>query len=351
MIAIEVVSERSYEVKVDCDWLAELLPELIQRAHVALVVSEKMSQSVRKLLPDQPNITLIEIQDGEDGKSIESLDFLWSQFADIGMTRNDLVIAVGGGATTDVAGFAASTWMRGIDWIAVPTTLAGMVDASVGGKTGMNSPLGKNLIGAFHSPISVLIDLHWLSTLSDRDFSAGMAEVIKCGFIASPKILEIVSGLSLQELRKSRDVTSQLIAESVRVKASVVSADFKESFTREILNYGHTLGHAVERDSNYQIRHGEAVSIGMVFVAELARARGLINDELVSEHKRILESFGLPTTYEKSALPRLVKIMSLDKKNRGAGIRFVVLTGVGNTTRIDDVNDDEIFKAYERISV
>ena len=351
MIAIEVVSERSYEVKVDCDWLAELLPELIQRAHVALVVSEKMSQSVRKLLPDQPNITLIEIQDGEDGKSIESLDFLWSQFADIGMTRNDLVIAVGGGATTDVAGFAASTWMRGIDWIAVPTTLAGMVDASVGGKTGMNSPLGKNLIGAFHSPISVLIDLHWLSTLSDRDFSAGMAEVIKCGFIASPKILEIVSGLSLQELRKSRDVTSQLIAESVRVKASVVSADFKESFTREILNYGHTLGHAVERDSNYQIRHGEAVSIGMVFVAELARARGLINDELVSEHKRILESFGLPITYEKSALPRLVKIMSLDKKNRGAGIRFVVLTGIGNTTRIDDVNDDEIFKAYERISV
>ncbi len=351
MIAIEVVSERSYEVKVDCDWLAELLPELIQRAHVALVVSEKMSQSVRKLLPDQPNITLIEIQDGEDGKSIESLDFLWSQFADIGMTRNDLVIAVGGGATTDVAGFAASTWMRGIDWIAVPTTLAGMVDASVGGKTGMNSPLGKNLIGAFHSPISVLIDLHWLSTLSDRDFSAGMAEVIKCGFIASPKILEIVSGPSLQELRQSRDVTSQLIAESVRVKASVVSADFKESFTREILNYGHTLGHAVERDSNYQIRHGEAVSIGMVFVAELARARGLINDELVSEHKRILESFGLPITYEKSALPRLVKIMSLDKKNRGAGIRFVVLTGVGNTTRIDDVNDDEIFKAYERISV
>ena len=146
-------------------------------------------------------------------------------------------------------------------------------------------------------------------------------------------------------------MTSQLIAESVRVKASVVSADFKESFTREILNYGHTLGHAVERDSNYQIRHGEAVSIGMVFVAELARARGLINDELVSEHKRILESFGLPITYEKSALPRLVKIMSLDKKNRGAGIRFVVLTGVGNTTRIDDVNDDEIFKAYERISV
>jgi len=351
MIAIKVVSERSYEVKVDCDWLAELPPELIQRAHVAVVVSEKMSQSVRKLLPDQPNITLIEIQDGEDGKSIESLDFLWSQFADIGMTRNDLVIAVGGGATTDVAGFAASTWMRGIDWIAVPTTLAGMVDASVGGKTGMNSPVGKNLIGAFHSPNSVLIDLHWLSTLSDRDFSAGMAEVIKCGFIASPKILEIVSGLSLQELRKSRDVTSQLIAESVRVKASVVSADFKESFTREILNYGHTLGHAVERDSNYQIRHGEAVSIGMVFVAELARARGLINDELVSEHKRILESFGLPITYEKSALPRLVKIMSLDKKNRGAGIRFVVLTGVGNTTRIDDVNDDEIFKAYERISV
>jgi len=351
MVAIKVVSERNYEVKVDCDWLAELLPELTQRAHVAVVVSEKMSQSVRKLLPDQPNITLIEIHDGEDGKSIESLDFLWAQFAHIGLTRNDLVVAVGGGATTDVAGFAASTWMRGIDWIAVPTTLAGMVDASVGGKTGMNSPVGKNLIGTFHSPIGVLIDLSWLSTLSDRDFSAGMAEVIKCGFIASPKILEIGSGNSLQELRKSRDVTSRLIAESVRVKASVVSADFKESFTREILNYGHTLGHAVERDSNYQIRHGEAVSIGMVFVAELAKARGLINDELVSEHKRILESFGLPITYGKSALPRLVKIMSLDKKNRGAGIRFVVLTGVGKTTRIDDVNDDEIFKAYERISV
>ncbi len=348
---LEVRAERTYTVKVHCDWLTELAPYLRDRSRVAVVASQSICTQVRALLPKNLGVSLLEIPDGEEGKSLLTLEALWNSFAKAGLTRNDLIVAIGGGATTDVVGFAASTWLRGLDWIAVPTTLAGMVDASVGGKTGMNSSAGKNLIGAFHSPIEVLADLSWLQTLSDRDFSAGLAEVIKCGFISDPDILTLVTSNSLADLRGSDDVTTQLIARSVKVKSDVVSADFKESFAREILNYGHTLGHAIELHSGFTLRHGEAVAIGMVYVAELSASRGLISKELVEQHRRILQSYGLPTTYKKSAWPQLLASMALDKKARGSAIRFVALTGIGSTTRLEDLNEDELLGAYERISV
>ena len=351
MISIDVRAERSYVVKVGCDWLSEIAPHLGVRSHIGVIVSSTLAQQVRKQLPNDSRITIMEVPDGEEGKSLTTLESLWNSLALAGFTRSDLVIAVGGGATTDIAGFAASTWLRGIDWIAVPTTLAGMVDAAVGGKTGMNSPSGKNLIGSFHSPIEVLADLQWLKTLSDRDFSAGLAEVIKCGFIADPAILTCISNNSLAELRGSDELTMDLVSRSVQVKSDVVSTDFKENFAREVLNYGHTLGHAVELDSGFELRHGEAVAIGMVYVAELAAARGLITQEVVIQHREILQSCNLPIAYKKSAWPRLLKIMALDKKARGSSLRFVVLTGVGRTTRLEDVNEPELLEVYERICV
>lgn len=351
MISIDVRAERSYVVKVGCDWLAEISRHLDVRSHIGVIVSSTLAQQVRKRVPNDSRITIMEVPDGEEGKSLKTLESLWNSLALAGFTRNDLVIAVGGGATTDIAGFAASTWLRGIDWIAVPTTLAGMVDAAVGGKTGMNSPSGKNLIGSFHSPIEVLADLQWLKTLSDRDFSAGLAEVIKCGFIADPAILTSISKNSLAELRGSGELTLDLVSRSVQVKSNVVSTDFKENFAREVLNYGHTLGHAVELDSGFALRHGEAVAIGMVYVAELAAARGLITQEVVIQHREILQSCNLPITYKKSAWPQLLKIMALDKKARGSSLRFVVLTGVGLTTRLEDVNEHELLEVYERICV
>jgi 3-dehydroquinate synthase len=264
-----------------------------------------------------------------------------------------LIVAIGGGTITDLAGFAAASWLRGIDWVAIPTTLAGMVDASVGGKTGINSIYGKNLIGAFHSPISVIIDPTWLATLSDRDFAAGMAEVVKCGFIDDGKILELIDGLTLHEIRKNSSLVSQLIERSVTTKARVVSEDFKESELREILNYGHTFGHAIERVSEYSIRHGEAVSIGMVFIAYLAHAAGLIEEDLVQRHIDLLQRLGLPVSLRNipggSNWDSLFSAISLDKKTRGSSIRFVAITAIGECTRIEGVTEEQLKSAYEKV--
>ena len=262
-------------------------------------------------------------------------------------------MAVGGGTVTDVAGYAAASWLRGIDWVAIPTTLAGMVDASVGGKTGINSPYGKNLIGAFHSPISVIIDPAWLRTLSDRDFAAGMAEVIKCGFIDDEEILNLVKDKSLSSIRSNTQLVNNLIERSVATKAKVVSEDFKESELREILNYGHTFGHAIEKVSDYSIRHGEAVSIGMIFVAELAFEAELIDSQLLELHREILKALSLPASLGNVAggsnWPALYAAMTLDKKARGSSIRFVVLNALGNCGRLEGVTEEQLKSAYEKV--
>ncbi|MDA2962811.1 MAG: 3-dehydroquinate synthase, partial [Actinomycetota bacterium] len=261
-----------------------------------------------------------------------------------------LIVGVGGGAITDVSGFAAASWLRGIEWIAVPTSVAGMVDASVGGKTGINSGYGKNLIGAFHSPSAVLIDLSWLSTLSDRDFSAGMAEVIKCGFIADHQIINLLANQSCQQLRADLPRTIALIEASVNVKADVVSRDFKESFAREILNYGHSLGHAIEIHSKYNLRHGEAISIGLVFAAELSEIKGHLSPEVVEMHRKLLTALDLPITYPRAAWSELLPLLYLDKKSRGKSLRFVAISAIASTLRIEDAIESELSAAYERIS-
>ena len=253
-------------------------------------------------------------------------------------------------AAIDVAGFVAATWLRGINWIAIPTTIAGMVDASVGGKTGINSEHGKNLVGAFHSPIAVLIDLSFIGSLSERDIAAGMAEVVKCGFIADSQILELLENKSLQNLTGDLDLISEIIYRAVSVKAKVVSEDFRESFLREILNYGHTLGHAIEKHSNYSLRHGEAISIGMCFVAELAKDKLGLAESVVNLHYKILESLKLPTKYHSSAWSALQGFMQQDKKNRAGALRFVALQDLNSCTRIEAPNIDELLRVYERIS-
>ena len=225
-----------------------------------------------------------------------------------------------------------------------------MVDASVGGKTGINSDYGKNLVGSFHSPDSVLIDLNFLNSLSLRDISAGMAEVIKCGFIADPEILRVSQKCTAEKLLSDQSSLLDLVTRAVRVKAAVVSADFKESFAREVLNYGHTLGHAIEKYSKYQMRHGEAVAIGMVFVAEIAFARGAIDLQTLQLHRDLLTRYQLPIAFERSAWQKLAPLLALDKKARGNTIRFVVLEGIGSTLRLDDLTSAELDAAYERIS-
>lgn len=353
MAEVLVTAEREYSVRITGDWRGDLSPFINKRSRVAVIFPVTLTAELPTFNLANTEVTLIPVPDGEAGKSSVVLNHIWSELARNNFTRSDLIVAIGGGTVTDLAGFAAASWLRGIDWVAVPTTLAGMVDASVGGKTGINSPFGKNLIGAFHSPISVLIDPSWLRTLSDRDFSAGLAEVIKCGFIDDAEILNLIKGKKLSEIRSNPGLISNLIERSVTTKAKVVSNDFKESELREILNYGHTFGHAIERVSDYSIRHGEAVSIGMIFVAELALAEGLIDDELVARHREVLSGLGLPISLSNIAGAKnwdsLYAAMALDKKARGSSIRFVVLNKVGECSRLESVTEDQLKSAYERV--
>ena len=353
MAEIKVTAEREYSVRITGDWRGDLSPIANKRDRVAVIYSASMASSIPTMNFSSAESVTIEIPDGEAGKSPLVLQYVWDQLAKNGFTRSDLVVAIGGGTVTDSAGFAAASWLRGIDWVAIPTTLAGMVDASVGGKTGINSSYGKNLIGAFHSPISVLIDASWLATLSDRDFAAGLAEVVKCGFIDDPEILSLLESKSVHQIRTNSSLVNNLIERSVATKAKVVSQDFKESELREILNYGHTFGHAIERVSNYAIRHGEAVAIGMIFVAELSLAQGLIDQDLVNRHRKIFSDLNLPTSLANvpgsGNWESLYSAMALDKKARGSSIRFVALNEVGNCTRIEGVTEAELKSAYEKV--
>jgi 3-dehydroquinate synthase len=349
MNTISVTADRDYEVVIDINWQKAIEPYLTNRGQIAVIVSEAMRDRIVNLPVTDAQIHIFTVPDSEAGKSFATYQKVLDWLGAAGFTRNDLIVAVGGGAVTDLSGFVASSWLRGIDWVAVPTTLAAMVDAAVGGKTGINSEYGKNLIGSFYSPISVLVDLSWLSTLSDRDFAAGLAEVIKCGFIVDTKIVELLKDRNLLEVRSDRGLTLELITRSIAVKAKVVSGDFKESFDREILNYGHTLGHAIELHSKYALRHGECVSIGLVFAANLANQCGILADQATDLHKKILSNLGLPTSYKSRHWPELRANMAIDKKSRSGTLRFVAISEFGKTLRIEAPSESDLLAAYERL--
>ena len=350
MSAIKVSAEHTYEILIDVDWKSELNRLLAGRTRAALIVSQEMQLRLGEINAGDTEIFTFPIPDGEGGKSSATLLQVWNWLGAAGFTRDDVVVALGGGATTDFGGFAAASWLRGIDWIAIPTTVAGMVDAAVGGKTAINSEYGKNLIGAFHSPISVVVDFTWIETLSDRDYAAGLAEVVKAGFIADEEILNLLRGKTLPQIRTDKATVKEIFTRAISVKADVVSLDFKENFAREALNYGHTLGHAIELESKFSMRHGECVSIGMAFMAQLQLALGLITKDLAKDHLDILEALGLPTSYKRGAWPLLLANMSLDKKARGKSLRFVTITGVGKTDRLENPDEKVLFAAYEKVS-
>ena len=349
MPKISITADRNYDVLVDVDWREALEPHLVNRGQVAIIVSEAMRDRISDLPQTDAEIHIFTIPDSEAGKSFATYQKVLDWLGAAGFTRNDLIVAVGGGAVTDLSGFVASSWLRGIDWVAVPSTLAAMVDAAIGGKTGINSEYGKNLIGAFYSPITVLIDLHWLSTLSDRDFAAGLAEVLKSGFIADSQIVELLRDKEISEVRSNTALTLELISRTVSVKAKVVSGDFRESFDREILNYGHTLGHAIELQSKFSLRHGECVSIGLVFAAELANQVGVVSNEIANLHKEILKRLGLPVSYKLEVWPELRASMSIDKKSRSGSLRFVAISEIGKTLRIESPSESDLLAAYERL--
>jgi 3-dehydroquinate synthase len=294
-------------------------------------------------------VVALPVPDAEAAKTLHVAGELWSAFGRYGVTRSDAVVGVGGGATTDLAGFVAATWLRGVKAVLVPTTLLGMVDAAVGGKTGINTPEGKNLVGAFHPPAGVLCDLATLASVPRADYVAGLAEIIKGGFIADPEILRLIEDDPEGARVPGGPHTRELVERKIQVKADVVGADLKESGLREILNYGHTLAHAIERVEDYRMRHGEAVAIGMVYAAELSHLDGRIEADLVARTRSILTAVGLPTAYRGETWPQLLDHMRVDKKNRGATRRFVVLDGLAEVGRLVDPPEELLSAAYERI--
>jgi 3-dehydroquinate synthase len=289
------------------------------------------------------------VPDGEAAKTVGVAARLWSRLAEHGVTRSDCIVGIGGGATTDLAGFVAASWLRGVRVVLVPTTLLAMADAAVGGKTAIDIPEGKNLVGAFHSPAGVLADLVTLETVPRADYVAGLAEVIKAGFIADPVILDLVrqdpDGATVPHGAHARE----LIERAIRVKAEVVSEDLTEQGRREILNYGHTLGHAIERVEEYRFRHGDAVAIGMVYVAGLARLAGRLDEQTCQLHRPLLASVGLPTGYPAGRWPSLRAAMGVDKKARGARLRLVVLDGLARPSILDDPSEELLQQAYQEV--
>jgi len=298
----------------------------------------------------------LEIPDGERAKDVAVAAFCWQVLGRTGFTRSDAVVTLGGGATTDMGGFVAATWLRGVRVVHVPTTLLAMVDAAVGGKTGMNTEEGKNLVGSFHEPSGVLCDLALLRTLPPAELVSGMAEVVKCGFIADPGILDIVEQSPEAALTVGSPQLRELVERAVQVKIDVVSADLKETGGasghpgRESLNYGHTLGHAIERAEGYRTRHGEAIAVGMVFVAELARAAGMLDDATVERHRSVLEVVGLPTTYGGAEWPDLLATMRIDKKSRGDLLRFVVLDHLAHPVVLEGPDEQDLEEAWAAVS-
>jgi 3-dehydroquinate synthase len=345
---ILVNSEHEYLVRFTQSWRDEMSSQKAKYEKSLFLLPESLKEmlDLSDLLGEKDRIFFL--PDAESQKDISVVIEVWNLAGAMGLRRSDAIWGIGGGATTDLAGFVAATWLRGIDWYAIPTSLAGMVDASVGGKTGINCASGKNLIGAFHSPQLVIIDSNFLQSLSDRDFSAGLAEVIKTGFIGDREILNILS--QCVGLLQARAVIEELIFRSVSVKAKVVSSDFKEGRLREILNYGHTLAHAIERRENYQMRHGEALSIGLHFIAQLSYMVSGLSKENLELHQSLLQRFGLPISYASGAFAELHTLMLGDKKSRTTGIRFVGLREIENPVWLESVSESEMQLAYERIS-
>ena len=289
------------------------------------------------------------VPDSEDAKRVEVAAFCWGIMGKADFTRTDAVIGFGGGSTTDLAGFVAATWLRGVKLIQVPTTLLGMVDAAIGGKTGINTSEGKNLVGVFHAPSKVIIDLDTLSSLARNEILAGFGEVVKYGFISDPRILELIETDVDVATDPSSTVFQEIIERSVSIKARVVGEDFKESGLREILNYGHTLGHAIELAERYKWRHGAAISIGMVFVAELARLAGRLSDDVVDRHRSVLKLLGLPTSYPAGKWNQLLETMQRDKKSRAGTLRFVVLDDLAKPTIMAAPTPEMLFAAFQEI--
>jgi len=352
---ITVAGADPYDILIGRGLLANVGDQLGSKVAKVLIMHPPTlgakANALRESLVDRYEVLLAEVPDAEDAKRVEVAAFCWGIMGQTDFTRTDAVIGLGGGATTDIAGFVAATWLRGVKLIQIPTSVLGMVDASIGGKTGLNTSEGKNLVGSFYAPSAVIVDFDTLDTIPRNEILAGFAEIVKAGFIAEPEILDIIEA----DVDVVTDPTTpqfrRVVELAIALKARVVGADFKESGLREILNYGHTLGHAIEHAERYRWRHGAAISVGMVFAAELARLTGSLGDAAVDRHRSILSSLTLPIDYPVGRWQTLLATMQRDKKTRAGMLRFIVLDDIAKPTVLEAPDESLMFLAYQEIGV
>ena len=332
MIVVPVsLGDRSYDVIVGAgasDQLAALLPRSVARA--AIVTQRSIPYEV------DPGIEhrVFFIDDGEEAKSLSTIEALCRSFSQWGLTRADVVIALGGGVVTDVAGFAAASYHRGVPVVHVATTLLAQIDAAIGGKTGVNLPEGKNLVGAYWQPHGVICDTAMLSTLPPREMRCGLGEMAKYHFLGGGYL----DALPLDER----------VAACVRIKADVVSSDEREGGRRAILNYGHTLAHALETAGRYDLRHGEAVAVGLIYAAEVARELDRIDDDRVAEHRRVVAGYELPMRPPQGTRADAVLPLFARDKKALASVTFV-LDGPHGVEVVTGIDDEVLIRAFERL--
>ena len=354
------LKDSSYEVTIKPGIINHIGKELkqigIKNERKILVVSNKEISNLfgEKLLKNLKihnfNAELFHIKAGESHKNLASLNDIYNAAFEIGLERNSLMIALGGGIVGDVTGLAAATWLRGLEYIQIPTTLLSMVDSSVGGKTAINHPKGKNLIGAFHQPKAVFIDPETLITLPKREFKAGMAEVIKYGVIKDKVLFEFLESDKNRDkiLRLDNESLIKIINDSIKTKAYIVSEDEKENGIRAILNYGHSFGHVIENLCGYgEYLHGEAISIGMKIAGDIATEKSLWSKEHSLRQNILIESYGLPTQTPKIKKNEVIKILMGDKKVRDGQMRFILPKEIGSVDIYNDIEDSQFLKYFD----
>ena len=361
VLRLGVAGARPYDVVVGHDLSDEIVRGVVGAAGggaggVALIHADALADragAARAALTGAGlRVGLVEVPGGEAAKTAAVLESVWGRLGELRLGRDGVVVGLGGGATTDLAGFAAATWLRGVPVVQVPTTLLAMVDAAIGGKTGIDTPAGKNLVGAFHAPAAVVCDLDALAGLPAAELRAGLGEVVKCGLIADPVILDRVMADPADLKRWDAPVLAELVARCAAVKAAVVGVDPAEAGAREILNYGHTYAHAIEKVTGYTWRHGEAVAVGCVFAAEVAHRSGNLSSDALALHRQSLEAVGLPTTFPEGCgrWEDLKAAMMSDKKVRGGRLRLVLLDDVARPVRVQAPSEDVLFKAHEAVT-
>lgn len=332
----------SYGVQIGSGFASSRIGALVAGSPTCVMVSDKTVAPLHAapieaaIRETGARLVRVDLDPGEAHKNIASIDSIWRAALAGSADRKAIFVALGGGVVTDMTGFAASTWMRGVRWIGIPTTLLSMVDASVGGKTGIDLESAKNAVGAFWQPKGVLCDVHYLSTEAKRGFISGLAEVVKTALIGDPEMFELLEAQAERVAARDLALTEELVRRSVRVKARVVSFDAHENGLRAVLNLGHTVGHALESQSGYTaLTHGEAVSLGLVAALRLGEGLGVTSPELRERALSLLARLGLPATLAGQPLADAATLIGHDKKRAGSSVRFVLARGVGQVETRD----------------